>query len=188
MKMNNIKIIKLKPIRPYLDSDRDGIPNQLDCEPYNPYKQGVVTDTLKKIGKGTAKYVKEKGKEYVEAKQQEYRGYKATKAETAKYEYIIYKQSGKWYEEGPYPPDEIQTQYKKVSKYRGVTSVRRSKKPIASRLNIQEAADKRLSRLAEESKQYKSTPRRRTPQPKSYGSIIKSPRPIGMFKPPLIRF
>lgn len=34
--MKNVKVIKIKSIKPYHDNDRDGIPNWLDCNPYKP--------------------------------------------------------------------------------------------------------------------------------------------------------
>lgn len=37
--MKKIKVIKLKPMRGIYDSDWDGVPNDRDCQWWNPHKQ-----------------------------------------------------------------------------------------------------------------------------------------------------
>jgi hypothetical protein len=180
--MKKVKIIKVKPIRPHRDSDRDGIPNWLDCKPYDRYQQGAVTEALKKYGKKAI----ERGKE-------RYTEYKKERARTKNWEYIIYKQGDRWYDAGPFPPDQVQTQYNKISKYRNVTSVRRSKRKMAGLLNAQEVIEKRAARMGEEVKQYQK-PRRqttRTPLPTISRPFMTVPTPTRrtvLYKPPVLRF
>ena len=38
--MKRIRTVPIRVMPAYKDSDRDGVPNFIDCQPYNPFKQG----------------------------------------------------------------------------------------------------------------------------------------------------
>ncbi len=54
--MKKVPIIKIKPMRGIYDSDWDGVPNDRDCQWWNPNKQGKIHDKINEwIGKGQKK-------------------------------------------------------------------------------------------------------------------------------------
>lgn len=112
----------VKPIRwihEKHDTDRDGVPNFMDCNPWNPNEQGKIHEAAKKAGKivkekaeKAVKKVKEiteikEGKPTIEGK------YIHREAEPSTYEvpkllHLFVKVRGLWRKVGKFPKNEIQ--------------------------------------------------------------------------------
>ena len=45
--MKKVKIIPIKWVPEKHDTDRDGVPNWSDCNPFNPFEQGRIIDSIK---------------------------------------------------------------------------------------------------------------------------------------------
>ena len=69
----NVPSIKMSKLT--RDTDKDGVPNFIDCQPYNPKKQGKLHDWKEKIASKVKEKYEEKKAEFSEraAREKEYR-------------------------------------------------------------------------------------------------------------------
>jgi len=135
--MQRIKPIKLIPMRLNIDSDKDGVPNWRDCNPWNPNEQGPIHDKLKAVASSAKEKVatikEQRQTKQVEKAQEQLSGVDARASMT----YLIVKiKNGKWENWGAYTTDKIKTVVRDANAMPNVEKVTISKDAkLADKLN-----------------------------------------------------
>jgi len=128
--MRTTKFIPIKTVPIYLvpekhDTDWDGVPNNRDCNPWNPYVQGrfhdiVEQQKIKKRQKQREKitYERKRMKKNLERIQQQ-----RPKRKKVSYKYVIVRTGNKWHNLGAFTVEGIEKAIEEAKQMKGVIQV-----------------------------------------------------------------
>lgn len=135
-------------LKPLGDADKDGKVNVMDCYPYNANRQGLaeVKEGIVSVGKKARKKIMPTEEEQIEKVEKELK----VKAETPSYAFLIIKAGGKWFNQGAFTTDNIETVLRQIKTQPGVEDAFISTNPKeADALNRQLMVQKPIQRIKE---------------------------------------
>ena len=128
--MRTTKFVPVKTVPIYLvpekhDTDWDGVPNNRDCDPWNPYVQGRFHDIVEqqKIKKRRkqrekAKYERQEMKHKLENIRKQ-----KPKRKKVPYKYVIVRIGNKWHNLGAFTVEGIEKEIEEAKQIKGVVQV-----------------------------------------------------------------
>lgn len=124
------KFIPIETVPIYLvpekhDTDRDGVPNNRDCDPWNPYIQGRFHDIIEqqKIKKRRKERIATKYERHEMNRKLEHIQQQKPKRKPVPYKYVIAKIGNKWHNLGAFTVEGIDRVIEEAKQMQGATQV-----------------------------------------------------------------
>lgn len=124
-KFNPIKTVPIYLVPENHDTDWDGVPNNKDCNPWNPYIQGRFHDIIErqKIKKRRKERIATKYERQEMKRKLEHIRQQKPKRKSVSYKYVIAKIRNKWYNLGAFTEEGIDKVIEEAKRMQGAIQV-----------------------------------------------------------------